>query len=302
MKKLLALAALSSSLAAACNEPFSNEDLLFLKAIPRAEDVTIAVPQNSGSGLHVAQNEPQTPAGFYVEALKVATALNGAVDFVLKILDFVTSIPPTVREPNKRVWGPFAETKDGLTIERMLTIERVITSTIVKTTETSTPTAVEEIFTYKLEERLAGDPEYIPLIAGAFAPSEDIEKGMGWIFLNFEAHHAKIDPRSNERGLLLIGYDNRFGQQTIQVAINIPEVQPDTQPEFLFIRARWLADNRGRADVAAGGGDLGAAVYFISECWSADFSRVFLFSNLPEIMPFGRLDNCAEELRTDPED
>ncbi|MCK6548744.1 hypothetical protein L6R52_23065 [Myxococcota bacterium] len=313
---------------AACHEPFSNEDLEFLKALPTKEQVALDVPgtTTSTSGLRAIQGLAAR-AKHYDDAKRTSDQLNGVSAFVLSIVDEVQSYPPTARDGDKRVWGPFPG--DG-GIELMMSMERVATSTIVKTTSTSTAAAVEAYFEYVLAGRRAGTEAWSTLFAGRYAPSDVLAEGMGAIFVDFEAVRALGG--TDVAGLVYVAYDNRFGQQTIEMAIdlaggssvpfeeaeagywyraaptgekqfvfaytqNIADLVPDTGPETFIVAVRFLADQRGRADVAVQDGDLGGRVFFEIECWDEAFLRTFLGSNVPGSVPEGALDACAPELR-----
>ena len=136
-----------------------------------------------------------------------------------------------------------------------------------------------------------------------------------------------LDPTSNARGQVAVGYDNRFGQRTIELILgelyagattaawrhtDLAEgagtfqfylqenVDPRTpQLETWIVAARWRADGQGRADVLVTEGDLNLPL-FASECWDADFSRTYLLSNIPDpsYLPQGDLEGCAADLRT----
>jgi hypothetical protein len=312
---------------AACNEPFSNEDILFLKAVPSSSQVEIRVP----SGLSTCSTAPN--AEYQPFGRDVADGINQAISNILNnIVGTAVRTPPTRRENDLRQWGPWSE--DG--IDYQFLMARTSTAVTLKTTETSTPTFVEQIYQYTLQAKRSGDPTFVNAISGAFAPSESLDSGMGYIYLNFEEIHQKVDPNSKDRGLLLIAYDNRDQQSSIQVVIdsevdlgspfekaegyyiyseradgfirfdfvvefNVPDVQPDTQPEYLFIRQRYVADERGRADVGLGGGDLGALVFYANECWDECLQRTYLGTNIPNKQPYGSLDACAPELQVEPD-
>lgn len=323
MKRALAVIVLLSS--TACLEPFSNDDVLFLKSVPTRKQVALAVPQGLSSC-------PMSTSIYYTAADDLSTDVNGAVYSVIDLITQVVQYPPTVRTENARIWGPF-DGERGTQIK--FTIERVRTATTVQTTRTSTPTFVTELYHYTFEARSTG--AFVKVIDGAFAPSADLDSGMGVFLLNFEQNRLEVDPTSNDRGLIYIGYDNRFGQQTTQTAIDaevnlerpfeqpegyyyyheeqngdrrfdflyldtIHDLLPDNAKETFFIRQRYLSDGTGRAEIAATGGDLGDYTVYLTECWDSCFQQTFLASNLPEIPPVGTINACAEPFRSDPVD
>jgi len=112
-------------LAAGCGDysnPQLKEDLEFLSAIPAKEvlDLRVADPTDRpdqpadpngslGSSLTSRQDALiGDPADFYESAEKVTTDINGGVLGFLQLVDWITHrIPPTRRELNRRVWGPW---------------------------------------------------------------------------------------------------------------------------------------------------------------------------------------------------
>lgn len=319
--------------ATACNEPFSNEDIRFLKALPSADQVELDVPgaRTSTAGLSPAQADAETPADYYLSARQTSNELDGITGFVLRLVEAVQSYPPTARDDvaMERVWGPFPGDQG---VEHLMTIRRVETATIVRSTSTSTAAEVDAYFTYALVARRAGtDDDWIPYFAGISAQTEDLETGMGAIYLAFESVHA-LTGKPEPRGLAFVGYDNRFGQRTVELGYdrdvdpahpfarpeaayryeeatsglktfifafrqNIPELVPDTGDETFIIAARWLPDRRGRADAFATEGDLAGRELFATECWDGNFVRTFLFGNVPGLQLFGRLEACAPPLQ-----
>jgi hypothetical protein len=315
-------AALLVSCSTACLEPFSNEDLLFLKSLPTRNQLELGVP----SALNHCTSEPSSI--YYVAAATTSASLNAGVYAVLDLITEVAGYPPTKRTDDARVWGPFPG--DDPNVEFKLTVERIHTSTTVKTTETSTPAFVTELFHYTFEARRDGP--FIKVIEGVYAPSAELESGMGVILLNFEQFYREVDPQSEERGLIYIGYDNRFGEQTTQLVVDsevnldtpfaqpeglysyhlsangdrtfafvfkdtIEELTPDNASELFWVRQRYLASGEGRAEVAATGGDLGDAVIYLTECWDACFQQTFFASNLPDIPVVGTINACAGPFR-----
>lgn len=97
-----------------CGE-ITNEDLVFLAAVPTAEELQVVVEESqvSASGQSLQQQSAQTvgePSGTYASLSGIARDLNAHVDF---ILDFVNELgrgaEPTERGEDRRVWGPFRE-------------------------------------------------------------------------------------------------------------------------------------------------------------------------------------------------
>lgn len=314
---ILAVAALQ----AACNEPFSNEDILFLKALPTAEQVEVRIPQ----GLTTCTTAPT--AAYYLLGRDFSKDVNNGLTTVLTIVTTIARYPVTERKDDLRIWGPWTE--NG--VDSRFSIKFVETATIVRATSTSTAAELDGYYEYLLEQKRSADPEYTPAIFGRFAPTNKLETGMGLIILNFEGIRRNVNPASEDRGVLALAYDNRFEQSTVEgvidfelngeevlekpegyfrfeeradgsrkfefvVQTNLDNTNEDIR-ELLYIRTRYTADERGRADVGVTGGELGAAVFYINECWDECLQRTYLDGNVPDQPRAGMLSACAPELQ-----
>ncbi len=94
------MAAAASLALAGCGN-YSTEDLRFLAALPRREDLRVAVPSQTGaSALSVAC--AGGTADVWLWAKPTSDGLNSGVDFVLTLVDAVRRYPPTWREKDAR--------------------------------------------------------------------------------------------------------------------------------------------------------------------------------------------------------
>ena len=84
---------------------YSNEDLEYLTALPKTEDVSMDAPLKA-----------DVPRADEDEALKMTTAVTKVVNLtaveLLALVDQIRSFTPTTREQNGRVWGPFPDDKN----------------------------------------------------------------------------------------------------------------------------------------------------------------------------------------------
>ena len=307
----------------ACHEPYSNEDLQFLyESVPR--DIEIVVPTENGS---TGVGEPGGPppegtAQFYGDARRTADTINGEVLALLTWVDDVVAEPPSRRVNDQRVWGPLP-TETGI----LLTVvaDRVETSTVFRATSTSTPAATDVFFDFALLAQQPGENEGQLVFSGRQATDSNGTQGL--LFLDLQAFQA-VDPTSDGEGEVVVAFDARFGQQTVELLLGafsqgtdpaaawrhtqdddgsgsfVFYLREDVDPtspalELWVVAARWLPDGQGRADALITAGDLTLPL-FASECWNAGFRRTYLLSNIPDpaYFPEGGLDACAVGLRT----
>ncbi|MBI4819623.1 MAG: hypothetical protein HY791_25340 [Deltaproteobacteria bacterium] len=311
-----------------CQEPFSNDDILFLKALPSRHDLRFEVPREQGGGLRPAANRR---AEFHDQAKKISDGLNSGIDGVLVSLErLVTENEPTLREDDRRVYGPFPDGDSRF----LLTVTRTATETTIRPTSTSTPTEVFETYTFALVgQKLSSGDEWLPILVGRFVPTESLSEGIGQVLVDFEAARA-LGNDAHERGRFALGYDTRDSRKDLELVIDVPDglfglpfARPEAHYRFqddgvgsvsfqfafktdvhegdptksgietLVIFARWRPDLFGRADVLAFEGDLPVPV-LASECWSPSLTRVFFAASIPELgAPVGTEDDCAPEHR-----
>jgi hypothetical protein len=108
-----ALAA-ATALTGGCGN-YSTEDIRFLSALPRKEDLRVAVPAQSApppgalvSRAATSLSCPTLPgdATVWQWARPTSDGLNAGVDFVVGLIDTVRRYPPTARHEDSRRWGP----------------------------------------------------------------------------------------------------------------------------------------------------------------------------------------------------
>lgn len=316
-----------------CQEPFSNEDILFLKALPR--DLEIDVPDEEdrlGRGLLPAQTMPTELARFYTDMVRTSTEVNEAIFGVLEIVEEVTRMPATVRDDHRRAWGPFQPEEED-PVEVLLVVDRVFTSSvpIMMFTAESEPLAVEEYYQYGVNLRPVGTSTWTPVITGQTVLLDaDEDEATGRLCIDFE-RVRRFNAEEKARGIICIGYDFRGPREIIEVSAetedaarvdlnfdvvwtylrredgsgrffysingNFPET-PTPARETWTATVRWVPSLAGRADVGVEGGDLAPERYFVQECWNPSFVQVYYLQNVPPGRRSGSLSNCAEGLRS----
>jgi hypothetical protein len=96
--------ALAAALAALGCGNLSNDDIAFLSALPRAQDLKLEVP------FAAAQTSCAIgSAAEWRKAKDAGDAINGGLGQVLAIVDAILGVSPTTRKDDLRVWGPFPD-------------------------------------------------------------------------------------------------------------------------------------------------------------------------------------------------
>jgi hypothetical protein len=305
-----------------CHAAYSNETLLFLKALPRDLEMEVPDRGDSGQGLRAAQFG-QHPAKFHAEAVAQATGINRQIEEIFQMIDhIVDNVDLSVDEDDVRVWGPFP-VEDVLLA---LHVERVRTATIATFVQDGRAVEADEWYRYTLSAaRDEGD--WNGLLGGVSVPVEGTPYGTGLMWLDMRALGESEEPL-----VIAVPYDTRAGELAIDVAFdadhvpmmfehdavwlfrrnvegdvgfglsfrqNLEDTSEETLEDFR-IGVRWHADLAGRADVRIDGGDLGPAFLRASECWDRRFLRTYFESNVPQFSRFviGSPQDCAEGLRT----
>lgn len=304
MKRLVLL---GLAFAMGCNAAYSNEDILFLKALPRGLSIDLpgAEESTTANGLRAAQFDGDH-AKFRRDAQKGADDVNALIDEVFKhVYNVVENIRPTAEDEMTRVWGPFP-IEDGMELALVITNTR--TSTSLSFVDEGPLVASDDWFTYYFAIRPQGGTEaqWRAAIAGQSLPVEGTEHGAGRLIFDTRIFN------DGSAGVLAIGYDTvssttgidvyfdanpmaggfapdaawqyrRFEDESVRFIFALLQNLPTTGPtlELFLIVSRWFPDGRGRADAAVTGGDLNGVTFAASECWNSAFERLFFWTNIP---------------------
>ncbi len=302
--------------AAACGEPYSNEDLRFVRAVPQPEQVMIDLPgQPEGNDAM-----PGAPATYYLQLRDTGETINDAIFGPVGTVQQIAAAPPDHRDTDVRAWGPIA-TSTG--VAHVLYMVRTSTPGVRVPTSTSTILPIAERIDFVMYGRRAGTADDIPILSGGFAATEEDGSGIGTIHVDLDAV-ARLDPSSSDAGQYSGAYDTRDGLAVVfgfqdpsgarafhrfqrkrdtvdflsfqQADLFMPDGTPSAQ-EVIWMVGRWLPDNRGRADVRYEGGDLPTSASG-GECWDDAFRRVYFNASTPELgAPEGMVEACAPGLR-----
>jgi hypothetical protein len=178
----LALAALGG-----CGN-YSNEDLAFYAALPRKELLEIHPPVDSAT--HAVCNAASGgDAKIWTDGKGVRDGINKGIGDILGLVDAVTKISPTTRDPDKRTWGPWDDTAHK-GIQDRITMTRIATGH----------------FQYAFAARRSpGD--FIPIIEGDFIGAS-AEQSHGTLSIHFSAaQQLQIANPGDPPGDIVVRYD-----------------------------------------------------------------------------------------------
>jgi hypothetical protein len=199
--RLVSRAVLLGLLCAACGN-LSNEDLAFLSAIPRREDLHVQVPVQSSVQAICALGD----ASDWRKAKTTGDQLNGAVDSLLALVDAVRAFPPSQRKPNLRVWGPFADQQHP-GIEYEVSILRFPPPADAKQSLA---------YLYSFEGRRSGG-QWLTVTDGFFLGGQ-AKGGQGEFDLHFDSAWALGTNKPDDpHGTMVIRYDETSDPRTVQL-------------------------------------------------------------------------------------
>lgn len=287
--------------AVGCGEPLSNriieEDVLFRTSLPSVEDVRTSAPEDEAA-TDGARDLGQR-AGLVTTTKVVSAHYNGIVWSLLGIVDAIVQTPPSFRDDDSRIWGPFAGQRAGSSVVL-----------VVRRTD-------DGLFTYSIEGApvprwaVDEDTEFTPVMSGTFVRGSSLTEGEGQFALDAQAWsiidgrfdggggqiavaHRRIDEAvaidvvvadwvTDRDGELDASYRFRrrpggggfFEYETVDEIFD-----NGGEPESYVIRARWNADRTGRADFIVRGEGLGPGSPG-AECWDESLGRTFFVFDPP---------------------
>lgn len=240
---------------------------------------------------------------FYLLTARVTDDVNGLIGFVLHTVDVVTDLPPTWHdtEDNTAVWGPFADALDP--------VQTVLWVHYDEETD---------VYTWVIAQRPkteTSDEAWVHIIGGQVDAGATTETSSGWFAIDFDAAHD-LDPNQTATGSFGCEYDIAAdgvkatagfedfsdgdesvdayyhyeqlfaGSGKMDLAIE-DDINGNLTEEILVVRSRWEYTGAGRSDGYVTGGDLGALVATVSECWDETFAPVFYEDNFSGNDPEG---------------
>jgi hypothetical protein len=215
------IAAALAAASAGCGN-YSTEDLRFLSALPRRQDLTVSLPASTGAGptaltsglvstsaysLACPSGSTFGDAGIWKEAKPTSDNLNAGVDWIVGLIDAVRRYPPTARADDSRRWGPFdAENHPGHEIQ--VVIDRSWGAN-------GTPT-----YDYRFEARRTGETTFTPLIVGSFVGAT-ASRGDGDVTLYFDRFWSiGVNDAGTPHGTMAIAYRRASDPVTTDLILN----------------------------------------------------------------------------------
>jgi hypothetical protein len=288
-----------------CLDPISNrlffEDAEFLDALPSAEDDRVryeatSSPDDNGDTTTTEPGDvleaPPGASGLLVMTVESVNNVNAMVDSLLGIVDLVRSQPPTTREENSRIWGPFPADDAPQYDVRMISVRDGFGQ-----------------FTWAFEVAPKGTSEWRAVFSGEHLAGATVREGVG----SFAFDGVGIDEinGSDENQFYLEAqYDHREGSwvrfsawtagslkaetpfATYEYEIDLdgagtlvfdaPEWEISdrkTKPEHWHVTSHWVPDLGGRGDASVTDGDLGGIVVEWTECWLPDGTLLYQADN-----------------------
>src|SRR5262249_12855528 len=158
---------------AACAGNHSNQDVEFLAALPVRSELESKLPQQAAqSGVTGTRQDALSvgdPSTAYSDARAASDAFNSGLFWLLDLIDQIRLLPPSRREPDRRIWGPFPDHDHPGFIDEVV-MER----------------QEPGFFHYRIEIRRQDAPPsepWIPLVVGFFRGTGGARRGTGEVHL-----------------------------------------------------------------------------------------------------------------------
>ena len=269
---------------ASCGD-YSNEDLLYMSAVPSSSQLAVVLPAAATSVMQ-AELAQDTHNGI--------GDVNTLLDDVLGLVDAIRSYEPTSRTSDSRTWGPFADAKHPGWQWKLL---------VNRETDGTT-------FDYQLEveDTEAAVPTWVGFVTGKFDLGGGVKMGNGMVKADFAALAAAafpLDAKTMPLTTLMIGYQNfqtPGSPVTVSLTLDrtpdangvtsatftyeiladgsgeiaftlVGNVIPGPAIETLALNAQWLPTGEGKATLSVVSGD--GAGLTQTECWDATFAVTY---------------------------
>ncbi len=294
MRRLLLVASVLS-LVPCCT--WSDLDVEFLAALPNRADLKVAPPTQGGQALTsdgTGQRQDALASDQFLGLQQNAEKINALVDGLTGALDLVRKFPPSKREPDRRVWGPYEDQeRPGFELEVEIT--------------RSPGEAVEYGYKVQWRRQRTQDP-YVDVLSGGFK-GEKAAEGKGEFVLDLDKGRSlgwAMGPDVAQVAKVTLTYSHAAGTDVKLVSSGIP---PAKDASFHHLRqadgsgkmsyatesgawtfeanANWLASRAGRVDAVARNKWWPLKGRY-TECWDAGLTRVYWTQDYAD-------DKCAND-------
>jgi hypothetical protein len=282
---------------------YSNEDLLYMSAVPSSSQLAVVLP--AATTVMQAELAQSTHNGI--------SDVNTLLDDVLGLVDAVRAYEPSSRTSDSRTWGPFADSKHpGWQWELVVNRE---------------PDGTTFNYHLDVQNTKAGTPTWVEFLMGTFDLAGGIKQGNGTVKADFTALVGAafpLDDSSRPLKTLSISYQNfQTPGSPVVVTLLIERTAPDptngvtsatfiyeiladgsgeiaftlvgnvipgTATETLALNAQWLSTGAGKATLAVVSGD--GAGLTQTECWDATFAVTYNDKPWSVAEDFGDASRC----------
>ena len=216
------------------------------------------------------------PSTAYSSTLSTVNGINTMIDFIVDVVAYIETVPPTGRTTNTRVWGPWPDSQHpGFEVRVTITKKDV------------------SHFSYVFEWRPTNG-DFFTIISGDATATANLHRGQGSIHLAFELAFEKFGGTAPTADSATIGYDTSMFPTAVEVQANAlndagtaeidygqaadtsghltftidpPVAIEDGGVVELVANTFWLADGSGRQDGLVSKGSW-TGVNGI-ECWDS---------------------------------
>ncbi|MEO1173951.1 MAG: hypothetical protein AAFX94_18180, partial [Myxococcota bacterium] len=228
---------------AGCGE-ITNEDLVFLAAVPDSEELELIVEDEQVQAVAGVAQQAQLGevSELYLALSEAAEQVNVQVEFVLEFVDDLGRVgPPSAREADRRIWeGPLSDTTLG-----RLEISR-------RSGSDGTPTYTFCLHGILRDAPRSGDPVCVndravtdgsngwrAVLFGDFSPRSSLEgarTGTGNITLDFEAARPINLTEPGDEGRVTYDYDIEEGGEARELTLFVTPPESPLPEKDTF---RW---------------------------------------------------------------
>jgi hypothetical protein len=286
--------------ASACGN-YSNDDVDFELALPDQNDIEAKT--------QLTVTRPDS-AEYYVDTQSAITTFNSMATTLLGFIDHVRGYPPSQRNGNQRVWGPFPSDHYPSWQIQVVMVRAIVSDTL------------QMAYHADLRPVGQGDSAWVSLLVGSYTSQAGAVPSQGTVSFLAQTVRAAGYPIDDDPGVvnldhLDVTYQNVTYPITVTMTIqNLPTAQTQSgqynyaeqqdgsgSMDFTWqgttdtnvqgsaeMNSRWLGSGAGRADLVFTPSSSGAATTLGTDCWGVD--TVASYSYRLNITPTTSPDTC----------